>query len=682
MKGINMSLFPSASLGIYDNKDLQVTQRMEHFYEQVISPNSYFWAEAKFDQQVEAGDPNIFDCIYGYNALPRLNKLSFNRVKRIVNMIDGYQRRNRKSIQAIPVENGDQLTADQYTKIFMWINQQESMQETISDAFRGALISGLSLLQIWMDYRHDPISGDIKIDNCSYNTFLIDPFFKKADLSDCSGIWKRSLLTKQEIINLMPDKKEEIDAMPHSDARDGKFNFLPENIYTRDCQFMAYDEFYYRDYRDAKIIIDIVTGETREWKINNDELLRQFIQTNPQLTVIKKSIPTNKVAIVVQGKCVYDDINPMGIDRMPFVPVFCYFNPDMSDYRYRLQGVVRGLRDAQFIYNQRKAIELDTLQSQVNSGYIYKPGSLIDPRDIYKTGQGKGIALKQEAQMTDVQQILAPVIPPTTIQLSEIIAKEIQEISGVSDVMVGAEASDVAGIITMLRQNAGQVTLQGIYDSLDRSMRNVGKLLLDCIQNNFSSGKVKRIIAEEPSPQFYDKSFGVYDVAVEDGFNTSTQRQLQFGQLMMMKQAGVPIPDDILVDACTLQNKGELVEFLKNASQQQAQLAQARQQAETLEIQARVELARARAAADTGLFMERTSRVAENKATAVQKKAEAVRDENQATLNMAKALSELDDMDLNKLQKLISLRNMIKQEENVTQQEIGNVQTGGQLEEL
>jgi hypothetical protein len=83
----------------------------------------------------------------------------------------------------------------------------------------------------------------------------------------------------------------------------------------------------------------------------------------------------------------------------------------------RIQGVVRGLRDAQFLYNRRKVAELDILESQINSGFIYKENALVNPADVFLTGQGRGLALKRDAQMTDVQKIEAPQIPPSMIQL-------------------------------------------------------------------------------------------------------------------------------------------------------------------------------------------------------------------------------------------------------------------------
>src|SRR4029077_3390451 len=155
-----------------------------------------------------------------------------NRIRRVLNMISGQQRRSRKSTIVVPVENGDSQTADQFTKVLLWINNQESVLETISESFHGAMVTGMNLLQVWVDYRSDPVSGNIKVDNCSYNSFLIDPYFRKADLSDCNAIWKRSFLTKRECISLLPDKTEEIMGLIGLDSgtgRDGKFQFMPES---------------------------------------------------------------------------------------------------------------------------------------------------------------------------------------------------------------------------------------------------------------------------------------------------------------------------------------------------------------------------------------------------------------------------------------------------------------------
>ncbi len=667
-------LFPILGPQYYDERDRGLISRMEAVYAESITINQSFWGEADTDTRFMAGDQSIWNDIYGNLPANNRRQFNFNRIARVINMIDGHQRNNRKSTIVTGVENADDLTADQFTKTLFWVNNQEGVLETISDSFRGALVTGMNLLQVWMDYRTDPISGNIKVDNCSYNSFLIDPFFRKQDLSDCNYIWKRSFLTKRECISLLPDFEEAIIGLEGNDNRDGKFQFMPESYNYGLKNLLTYDEFYYRDYRKQKLLVDSQTGETQEWKSQDEDRLKEFLRVYPQVTVIESEVPTVRLAIVVQGKVMYDGPQPMGIDQYPFVPTFAYYYPQMPYFPLRIQGVVRGLRDSQYLYNRRKAIELDILESQINSGWKYKENALVNPKDVFLSGQGRGLALKDEAQMSDVEQIVAPAIPQSMIELSKILGEEISQISGVNEELLGSAVDDKAGILSMLRQGAGLTTLQILFDNLDRTQKILGKIMIDLIQTNFTPGKIKKILeGEEPTEQFYNKAFGKYDAAVEEGLNTTTQKQMQFAQLLKLREMGVPVPDDVLLESSTMQNKKELIEAIAKAQQAQQQVQQQQMQSQMELQQAQAELARARAAADQGLGLERISRVEENEALAVERRAQAVRDEDAGLLDKVKALKELEEMDITHLEKLIALSQALRTQPEET--------AGGQAEQ-
>jgi hypothetical protein len=515
-----------------------------------------------------------------------------------------------------------------------------------------------------MDYRKDPVNGDIKVDNCPYNTFVIDPFFRKRDLSDCTGIMRRSYLTKSSIYSLLPDFVDEFKNMTSAGRHDEKFQFMPEAFAYDNKNLLTYDEFYYRAYRKQDLLIDTETGETKEWSGNDTEKLKLFLKTYPSVIVANNDIPTVRMTIIVQGRVVFDGPNPMGVDDYPFVPVVAYYNPQVPYYPLRVQGIVRGLRDSQYLYNRRKIIELDILESQLNSGFIFKPDALIDPEDVHMTGQGKGIGVKREYDIaSSLQQIQSPAIPPTTLQVSESLGKEIEDISGVNSELLGSAIDEKVGILAMLRQGAGLTTLQGVFDNLDFAQKLLGRLRLKLIQANFTPGKVKRIIEDEPKPQFYNKAFGIYDTAVEEGLNTTTQRQMQFAQLLQLKEAGIAIPDEVILEAMTVQNKKQLIDTVKANQQAKSQIEQMQIQSAIEEQEAKTNLAQARAKADTGLGYERMSRIEENKALAEERRAKAASDENLAMLNMVKALKELDAADLQHVEQAVRIMQIIKGQE-------------------
>ena len=208
----------------------------------------------------------------------------------------------------------------------------------------------------------------------------------------------------------------------------------------------------------------------------------------------------------------------------------------------------------------------------------------------------------------------------------------------------------------MLRQGAGLTTLQGLFDNLDRAQKLLGRLMIDVIQTNFTPGKVKKILeGQEPAPQFYNKAFGKYNAVVEEGLNTSTQRQMQFAQLLQLKEAGVPVPNETLLDACTLQDKTKLVETIKQQEQQQAQMQQQEAQASLQEMVARSNLANARAEADRGLGMERISRIQENQALAYERQAQAAKDDEIGLLNLIKAAKELEGIDIEHMERIMGI---------------------------
>ena len=655
-------LYPQLGPQYLDETDRSMLSRIEAFYAEASTITLSFWGEADTDTRFYVGDQTLWSDLYGSLPANRRRMFTFNRVMRIVNMISGHQRRNRTSTIAIPVENADDTTADQFTRVLNYINRQENVYDTISSAFQGSLITGLNFLEVYMDYREDPVNGKIKVDNCNYNSFMIDPYFRKHDLSDCRALYRRSYKTKREVLSMFPDRADEVLALYGQDNRDGKFQFMPESYNYGLKNLLTYDTFYYRDYRKSKMVVDVNTGETLEWKGKDPESLKLYLKMYPEVTVIDQEIPTVRLAIVVQGKVFYDGPNPMGIDGYPFVPVYAFYHPELPYYPYRIQGVVRGLRDAQYLYNRRKAIELDIMESQINSGWKYKEDALVNPADVFNvSGQGKGLALKAEAQMSDAEQIQAAPVAPTTIQLSEILAREIQEISGVNEELLGSAIDDKAGILSMLRQGAGLTTLQTLFDHLDASQKSLGKIMIDLVQANMTPGMVQRILGgEQPTAQFYNKAFGKYDAAIEEGLNTTTQKQMQFAQLLQLRETGVPIPDDVLLEACTIQNKKQLVQRIQQTQQAASQAQQQQLQVALQEQQARTQLAHARATADQGLGLERLSRIQENKALAKEREAQAQKDEEIGLLTMVRALKELDDIDIGQIEKMVTLSHKIK----------------------
>lgn len=661
-----MPLFEDFSNYYTDGNDNDIKKIMDESYRQAVPLVQQFWNDADVDIRFKAGDQTLWNQIYGSLPIQSKRTFQFNRIRRIINLPTGYQRKNRKSTIIVPMENSDQQGADDFSGLIQWANQYSNAYSTLSDAFEGALTSGFNLLSVWMDYNSDPISGDIKLTNLYHNGALIDPTFKKKDLSDVNYIWTRRWMSKKQVASLLPGREKEIEGMQITAKRDDKFMYLPENYQFSLKGFLTFDEYWYLDSRETTLLIDPDSGETMEWP-GGKEALEIYRKDFPNVQVHKMQKPTVKLAISVNNRIMYNGPNPYQIDRYPFVGVFGYFEPEIPYFSLKMQGMVRGLRDSQYLYTRRRTIELDILESQINSGIKFKETALVDPDDAFLTGQGRRLAIRNSASMDDVQVIQPPQIPAGMFELSKALGDEIQQISGVNEELLGSATDDSSGILSQLRQGAGLTTLQVLFDQLDDSQKQLGQIYMDMIQANFSKGKVKRILNREPSEQFSNKSFQKYDCQVEEGVMTSTQKQMQFQQLIALKQMDIAIPSKLIIDACPLQNKADLIKAIEAEEQQQAQAQQSQQQAELAQQQVLTNSLAAKADSDRALASERLNKIHTDQAMSMEKIAQSQEHREAAVLDRIKAAKELADMDLGQVQKMLDILVTLQQDERDTE---------------
>jgi len=496
-------------IGDRNSTDFSIQQYMDEVYSKAITINQTYWSEADTDMRFYAGDQTVIGDLYGNIPSDSRRTFNFNRIRRVVNMITGYQRQHRKSTIITALENEGMETADQFSEILTWINNTSNLYEIISEAFLGSVITGLNFLGVDLDFSKDPISGDIGYRNVPYSSFLVDPFFRNHDLSDCDYFWERRYVSRQQAMEMFPESRKKISSMVSKaagSARDGRFYFLPENYGYSQQDLIYLDMFYYKDSRSCEILVDKMSGETREWN-GEEEELKSFLRKFPNVEIKKSYKPTVKAAFLLQDWVVYHGENPLGVDCYPYVGFFGYYTPEIPHYPFRIGSVVKDCRDAQYLYGRRKRVELDILESQINSGFIYKQSALVNPDDIYLQGQGKGVALKREADMNDVQKIQPAQIPPSMLEISRSLAEEVQQISGVNEELLGSATDDKSGILSMLRQGAGLVTLQQLYDQCDQSQKQLGNITVEVIQKNFSIGKTRKIIHEDPTEEFFTKNW-------------------------------------------------------------------------------------------------------------------------------------------------------------------------------
>lgn len=633
-----------------------ISRELDDFWKENQSLFQQWWFEADLDTKMATGQQDYYNTFFNNNYRNQ-KMLQFNKIMRLINMIGGYQRRNRKASIVIPSDNDPDrgVTADDLTGVLNWVKRQDNTYEKISECFDGSNTCGLNLMSVWMDFREDVESGDIRTDVIPFNAFLTSAYWSKQDLSDCDRIWTRKYVTARQLKSLFPGIEKDIPYLGKGyAAKDGKFQFLAQNWYQYQQEMFAYDEYWVRDYRETKKVLDRSTGETVEWK-GTKEQFNLFRQMNPNIELIKATVPTIKYHVLVNNNVMYEEVSPWGLDRYPFIPFLAYHYPMVQNYAWRYQGIVRNIRDSQIELNRRRNKLLDILDAQVQSGIMVKEDALVNPEDAFMQGPGKVMYFKNSANLaSDVAPFPAPPVAQGWQELIQSLDNEIMSIVGTPEELFGEEtnAKEMSGFLMQLKMGAGLTSLQTLFDRLNCSQKYLGDIMIDLIQKNFTPAKAKLILGRDASPEFNDAWATKYHCVTEEAELTDTQRQLQFLQAVQLKQLGIPISNAYILSKSTLSGKKDIIADIEAqekqmAAQQQAQLMQQVHQEHMV-----TRSIEAKAQSDFAGAHERMARAVSDIGLAQERGAQAQQDLSQSVLNNVKAMHEMDDMREDRLIKL------------------------------
>lgn len=556
-------------------------------------------------------------------------------------MVTGYQRQHRKAINYIPAEGADSQTTDQYTRIMAHVCNTEGIHEQFSRACEQACITGMVLLQPYLDFQSgDQAQGDLKVKLWEYNSFLVDPYFRNYDMSDAQFVWCQEYISKKEAEFRFPDKIENIAPMAGTPQRYGSFYFLPENYNMARNDLMVLSYVWYKWKRKKKRLYSPKKNQFFDFA-GGEEQLDQILYALNDLEVVEVEVPTWKLAVVLNDQLMFQGDNPLGFDGCPFVPVFWNYEPHNTYFDLRCRGLVRTMRDSNYLMNRRIIINHDISEATINAGWKRKIGAVANEDNLKKSGQGWDVIINEGYELQDCEKIIPSAVPESDMALADQLRSLIFGTSGVDLENWSAQNDKQASsLTTMIKQAANLMVLQKYFDQWDLSLKLLGERLIQVVLNNWNAEKVALMIGEEPTPHFYSKVFAKYQVIVEEGMLTPTQKSFQAQQMLDINQmfGREVFPPSFIIKDMNLSGKAEAMKFLQeqeavNAEAQKHQMltAQAFEEAKLKEMYsktaAQIATARerhGRAEADIGLFEERLSEITQNRAMATKAKMEAL----------------------------------------------------------
>jgi len=619
-----------------------VRQFLDNLYTKFMPLEQARWNQSNIDTLFYAGNQQYVNRQFSFSPQTSYQNYYFNLVQQPVNMITGRQRQHRKSIMYQAADGADPQTCDQYTRLIKSVCQKEGINEQFSKSCELSAIASKNLMQPYLDFTgDDPAQGQLKVKIWEYNSFLVDPYYRNPDMSDCQFVWCQEYISKQVAEERFPDKKVMVQPMSGSPQRYGSFYFLPENHNMARNDLCVLSYVWYKWKKKKKRLYSHSKNQFYDFA-GGDAQLESILYHIEDMEEVTVDTPCWKVAVVLNDQLMFQGENPLWDgSECPFISVDWNYDPHINHFDLRCRSLVRTMRDPQFLFNYKVIQNNDIAAATINSGWKRKIGAVANEDNLKKSGQGWDVIINDGYEMGDVEKIIPSAVPQSDLELAQQMADLIYQTSGINmENWSGQQDKQISSLTMLLKQDANLMVFQKYFDQWDHSLKLLGERMLQIALNNWSAEKVALMIGEEPSPHFYSKVFAKYQTVVEESDLTPTQQNLQAQQMMDINGAfGREVfPPSMIIPKLNITGKGEIIPFLEKQEQQAAAVQSEAQniqhsfeEMKMKELMGKIhnQLSQARerdsrSESNVGLFEERMSMISKNHALASKEKMSAL----------------------------------------------------------
>ena len=547
--------------------------------------------------------------------------LTINTILPTVNTVLGEQSTRRADIQFKPRRGGDAEVAHTLNKLYMQIADNNKLDWVEQQVFAdGLIMDGRGYFDVRMDFS-DHVEGEIRITAKDPLDILPDPDAKDADPKSWNEVFETKWMTLDEIEELYGKKKSD------------KLQFIAENGSSFGRDSIEYEETRFGDvdstddylgagiqgddeYRNVKALrvierqhkritrvdcfVDPNTGDQREvpeaW---NDRKAKKFAKEYG-LSIITKTKRKVRWTVTCDKVVLFDDWSPY--NDFTLVPFFAYFR------RGRPFGMVRNLLSPQEQLNKIASQELHIVNTTANSGWMVESGSLVGMTvdDLEEHGAETGLVVEYARGTNPPLKIQPNQIPSGLDRIGQKAQANIQSISGINDSMLGTDKSEVSGIAIQAKQNRGAIMIQVPLDNLRKTRQYLAEKILNLLQTFYTEQRIiqvtnesdplkprEEVVINEMTPEgqiVNDLTLGEYDVVVATAPARDSFDEVQFAEALNLRQVGVAIPDDAIIEYSHLARKGELAKRIRmmtgvEQSPEQQQVAAMQQQMAMQQLQ-------------------------------------------------------------------------------------------------
>jgi len=559
--------------------------------------------------------------------------LTINEIEAKLDILGGYQRRNRTQFQFLPVEGGDEIGANLATLVVKNVCNQNEFEHEENEFFDDLMIAGRGAWDVDIDYNEN-IEGDIVIKHRPWKKLRLGPH-DDARLSDLEYLCNHDMYSEAKVKQMWPDKKSEVGLMfaaagedeqddtPRSPGRQydteplkdfGSMLESPDMI-DLERKNIRVIECWRKMYRRVFTIVAEDDDFVFEEPIA-DKAMANKAKTIKGLQAVERNPFYMRVTTIAGAVLLSDDIPDLAVQD--FQTVVAYAKKRGRDF----WGKIRPALDPQREMNKRISQSIDILNRCVVYAIYYDDKTFDRANDVktFKENATKPGALIRVADTTRPPKREEGVKFPNEVAQMIVISREtLREILSIGPAMQGLEQGQQSGIALVEKKKQGVIGNEFLFDNKSMAKRKLGKMLLSLIQAHYSPQRIARIVMSQAARDassdrgemptlptqgadgqqeqrdlteftmdeivafLETRDLTKYDVVAAEREWTPTIRRATFYEMAQMMQHGAPIPAELVLDLSDLpkKEKQKAIAMVQQAQAREQQMEDAKIKSET-----------------------------------------------------------------------------------------------------
>lgn len=487
-----------------------------------------------------------------------LPALTVNKLPAFLRQITNEVRQNTPSIQIDPHDDEtSQETAEILSGLIKTIESESDADAAYDTGVENAALTGMGFIRVMSEY-DGADSFDQKLvvrPVFDMEKVLIDPQHLDIAGADMDYAFVTTSLSKETYKRLYANT--ELGQKLKMGAKSWSSDWVREDE-------VLIVEYFYKSYEEKllKLVFNTIKNETFT---TTDELDPEGVADGTLQVLQVRSIqsPIIRWAKLTDGDVLEETTWPG--DYIPLIVV--KGDEHWVENKRIVKGAVEDAIDSQRAFNYFFSVQAEMTQLAPKSPFIAEARQIANYEHLWRDANVSNLAVLPYNNVDGVappmrQQAEPPIQAAGTLMAEA--SDNIKSIFGIFDASLGAQGNETSGKAILARQQQAHTTNYHFYDNLNRSIAQVGRVLLQAIPKFYDQtrqlittkidGKKELVWVNKINPSTgeleHDLTKGKFNVVVEAGASYATKRQEAVESMITLGQAypnALPVMADLMV---------------------------------------------------------------------------------------------------------------------------------------